>query len=252
MHTKRVIARLDIKNEFVIKGIHLEGLRKIGNPNEMAFDYYQQRADEIVLMDAVAAYYDRNSLDEIISKATENIFIPITVGGGVRSVEDINRLLRSGADKVALNTQAIKTPELISEAAKVFGSQCIVASIEAKRKQPGGWEAYVENGREPTGLCVISWAKEVVKRGAGEILVTSVDQEGTRKGYDLELIRELSKSVSVPLIASGGAGKKEDVVDLFTSTEAEGAALAASIHYGDTSIPEIKSALDSAGVSVRI
>lgn len=251
MHTKRVIARLDIKNEYVIKGIHLEGLRKIGDPNEMAFEYYQQRADEIILMDAVAAYYDRNSLDQIISKATENIFIPITVGGGVRSVDDISRLLRSGADKVALNTQAIKTPELITQAARVFGSQCIVASIEAKRGASGGWEAYIENGREPTGRDVMVWAKEVVDRGAGEILVTSVDQEGTRKGYDLELMHDLSQLLPVPVVASGGAGSCRDVVELFSATEVEGAAMAACLHYQDTSIADVKMTLGDAGVAVR-
>jgi cyclase len=173
----RIIARLDIKNAHVIKGIHLEGLRKVGDPNEMAKKYYDQGVDEIVFMDAVAAYYDRNSLSEIIKQACNDIFIPITVGGGLRTIEDIQVALNAGADKIAINTKAIKTPAFIEESARIFGSQCIVLSIVAKKIANNKWEAYTDNGREPTGIDVLEWAKKVEKLGAGEIMLTSIDKE---------------------------------------------------------------------------
>ena len=187
MNKIRVIARIDVKNEFAIKGIHLEGLRKVGNPNDMARNYYDEGIDEIVFMDAVAAYYDRNSLSDLIKEACTDVFIPITVGGGIRTINDISDALKSGADKVAINTKAVQEPDFIRQSSKIFGSQCIVASIEAKSISNGKWEVYTDNGREPSGIDVVEWTKYVEELGAGEIMLTSIDKEGTKKGFDVDL-----------------------------------------------------------------
>lgn len=251
MHKKRVIARIDIKNDYAIKGIQLEGLRKVGDPNNLAKIYYEQGIDEIVFMDAVAAYYDRNSLSEIITKATQDVFVPITVGGGIRTIEDIKKALDSGADKVAINTQAVRTPKLITEASKIFGSQCIVGSIEAKKNNQG-WEAYIENGREPTGIDVMNWAKELEDLGAGEIMVTAIDRDGTKKGFDTDLASQLEQIINLPLIVSGGAGKTQDILRLFTETDADAAAIASILHYEIEEVKDIKSKLKEAGCEVRI
>jgi len=207
MNKIRVIARIDVKNEYAIKGIHLEGLRKVGDPNEMALNYYNNEIDEIVFMDAVAAYYDRNSLSELIKKACTNVFIPITVGGGIRTIDDIKNALKSGADKVAINTKAVQEPSFISQSSKIFGAQCIVSSIEAKAVGENKWEVYTDNGREPTGKDVVEWAKYVEKLGAGEIMLTSIDKEGTKRGFDVNLYQNVASHVSIPIIASGGMGK---------------------------------------------
>jgi len=249
---KRIIARLDIKNEYVIKGIHLEGLRKVGNPNELAKKYYVQGIDEIIFMDAVAAYYDRNSLSEIIKEASKDIFVPITVGGGIRKISDIQEALNAGADKVAINTQAIQDPEFIAQASKIFGSQCIVSSIVAKKTAPNKWEAYVENGREPTGVDVVEWAKKVQALGAGEIMLTSIDKEGTKKGFDLELNSAVSSAITIPLITSGGAGNKEDIVDILTIEGIDAVALASILHYNILQIDTIKNSLSLEKIEVRI
>jgi cyclase len=245
MHKKRLIARLDVKNQFVIKGIHLEGLRKIGDPIEIAKNYYDQGIDEIVFMDGVASLYGRNNLFHIIEKACEHVFIPITIGGGIRSIENIGEALKAGADKIALNTQAIKTPEIVSEAAKIYGSQCIVGSIEAKYKGDGKWEAYMDNGREPSGLDVIEWAVELEKLGVGELMITSIDQEGTKKGFEIDLIKKITELVSIPVIASGGAGKLEHIEQLVEQTEVSGIALASVLHYKLNTIESIKNQLNS-------
>nr|Q9RDX2.1 RecName: Full=Imidazole glycerol phosphate synthase subunit HisF; AltName: Full=IGP synthase cyclase subunit; AltName: Full=IGP synthase subunit HisF; AltName: Full=ImGP synthase subunit HisF; Short=IGPS subunit HisF [Legionella pneumophila]CAB65215.1 HisF protein [Legionella pneumophila] len=210
MSNVRLIARLDIKGPNLIKGVHLEGLRVVGNPNEYAMAYYAQGADELIYMDTVASLYGRNNLSEIVKTTAENVFIPITVGGGIRSVDDAEQLLRCGADKVAINTAATKNPTLISDIARRFGSQCVVLSIEAKRTVNGRWEVMTDNGREHTGMDVVDWARNGEKFGAGEILLTSIDQEGTRKGFDLELVKQVSSMVSIPVIASGGMGKLEE------------------------------------------
>ena len=188
MLNRRIIARIDVKNEFVIKGIHLEGLRKVGDPNTLALNYYDQGVDEIIFMDAVASYYDRNNLSEILEAACNDIFVPITLGGGIRTIQDIRNALNSGADKVAINTQAIKDPEFINKASKIFGSQCLVGSIESKLIGDKSWEAYYDNGREPSGLDVVSWAEELEARGIGELMITSIDYEGTKKGFDVRLL----------------------------------------------------------------
>jgi len=252
VNKKRVIARLDIKNENVIKGIHLEGLRKIGNPGEISKSYYDDGIDEIVFMDAVAAYYDRNSLSHIIQEACKEVFVPITVGGGLRNIQDIQIALNAGADKVAINTKAVQDPLFIHEASKVFGSQCIVASIVAKKTSESQWEAYIDNGREPTGLDVIDWAKRVEELGAGEIMLTSVDQEGTKKGYDVELNKEVSLAVSIPTIASGGAGETGDVVELLQESSVDAVALASLFHYQLSTVQDVKKGIHETGVEVRI
>lgn len=250
MLKKRIIARIDVKNEFVIKGIHLEGLRKVGNPHELAVSYYEAGIDEIIFMDAVASLYGRNNLFHIIEQACRDVFVPITVGGGIRSLDDIEQALKSGADKVAINTQAVKTPQLVSEAARVFGSQCIVASIEATRSGTS-WEAYVDNGREHTGIDAIQWGTRLEELGAGEILVTSVDREGTRAGFDIELISRVCEHSGIPVIACGGAGLSSHLTDLFDACPADAVALASILHYNLTSVDLLKSDLVGRGVSVR-
>lgn len=250
MYKRRIIARIDVKNEFVIKGIHLEGLRKIGNPNLLAKKYYLEGIDEIIFMDAVASLYGRNNLFNLIENACKDIFIPITIGGGIRSVSDIEHALKSGADKIAINTQAIIYPDFIREASRIYGSQCIVASIEAKKKG-SKWEAYIDNGREETGVDVIEWAKQIEQLGAGELLVTSIDQEGTKKGFDTELMKIISESISIPVIASGGAGNLNHISETFQNTDISGIAIASIIHYDILSIEEIKIYLNQQGIKTR-
>jgi cyclase len=247
----RVIARLDIKAPNLVKGIHLEGLRVIGDPAEHAVRYYQQGADELLYIDIVASLYERNSLTDLVSRTASEIFVPLTVGGGVRTVEDINALLRAGADKVAINTAAVRRPALITEAAHSFGSQCIVASVEAKRRQGrDGWEAYTDNGREKTGLDVIEWSRKLVELGAGELLLTSVDMEGTRKGFDLELIRALGPVLDVPVIACGGAGSIAHVEQAVRGG-ADAVAVASLFHYKTETVATLKAGLADAGIEVR-
>ena len=204
----RLIARLDVKDVNLVKGIQLEGLRKLGDPNGFAREYYQQGIDELLYIDIVASLYNRNNLSDIVRRTCDEVFIPVTVGGGLRSVEDVRHILSMGADKAAINTAAIKRPELITEVAEAFGSQCMVLSIQAKRSRtwPGKWEAYYDNGRQHSGLDVVEWAKRGVELGAGEILLTSVDNEGLQQGMDLELIEAVTKAVNVPVICGGGVG----------------------------------------------
>ena len=252
MNKIRVVARIDVKNEFAIKGIHLEGLRKVGNPNAMARNYYNDGIDEIVFMDAVATYYDRNSLSELIQDACKNVFIPITVGGGIRTIDDIKEALKSGADKVAINTGAVKDPNFIMQSSKIFGSQCIVSSIEAKSIKDGEWEVYTDNGREPTGKDVVGWAKYVEELGAGEIMLTSIDKEGTKKGFDIELYKSVAQSVSIPIIASGGMGQGVDAVELLENANIDAIATASVLHYKIESIQKIKNTLLENQIAVRI
>ncbi|MDO9089832.1 MAG: imidazole glycerol phosphate synthase cyclase subunit [Burkholderiaceae bacterium] len=246
----RIIPRLDVKGPNLIKGIRLEGLRVVGDPHEFALRYYADGADEIVFMDIVASLYQRNNLTDIIRRAADQIWIPITVGGGIRSLDDVNTLLRSGADKVAINTAAIARPALISEVSKRFGAQCMVLSVEAKRTGPGRWEAYTDNGREHTGMDVLEWLAQAVDLGAGEVLLTAVDREGTRKGLDIELLEAVNARVSVPVIASGGYGDPADLkraADCGTS----GVAIADALHWKRTTIPEIKHQARALGIEVR-
>ncbi len=247
----RLIARLDIKGANLIKGIHLEGLRVVGDPQIHAAKYYQDGADEIIYMDTVASLYGRNNLVDVVSRATEHVFVPITVGGGIRSVEDARTLLRAGADKVAINTAAIKDPKLISQLSDVWGSSTIVLSIEAKKTGDNKWEAYTDNGRERTGLDAAQWAETGAKLGAGEIFVTSVDQEGTRKGFDCELVAEITKRVEIPVIASGGFGSLDHLSELVKTGKPTGVAIADSLHYNRYSFEQIRSFCLANGISTR-
>lgn len=248
----RIIARLDIKAPNLIKGIHLEGLRVMGDPSEFAQKYYLDGIDELLYMDAVASLYDRNSIIDLIKSATNNIFVPITVGGGIRSVSDVENALKAGADKVAINGAAVKNPSLINEIAQTFGSQCMVLSVEAKKVSQNRWDVYYHNGREKTELSVYDWCLEAVERGAGEILLTSIDQEGTGRGFDLDLIRLISKNIAVPVIASGGAGSASDVASVLNEAHADAVALANIFHYNKETVRSLKRHLNTAGVDVRL
>ena len=227
----RVIPRLDIKGPNLVKGIHLEGLRVLGKPQSFARWYYEGGADELFYMDAVASLYGRNSLLDIVERTAREVFIPLTVGGGLRSVDDIRTVLRSGADKVAINTAAIERPELIREAATAFGSSTIVVSIEAIRRQDGTYEAYTDYGRQSTGVDAFEWALRAAELGAGELMVTSINNEGTGTGFDVELTRRISDAVSVPVIASGGAGSVGHVRDAITEGRADAVSIASMLHY---------------------
>lgn len=251
MRNIRLIARLDIKGPNLIKGIHLEGLRVIGSPAEHALRYYEQGVDELIYMDCVASLYGRNHLGDIVRSAAENIFVPMTVGGGIRSVDNATQILRAGADKVAVNTAAVANPQLITDIARRFGSQCMVLSIEAKQIGPERWEVYTDNGRERTGLDVIDWVKRSVAMGAGEILLTSVDREGTRKGFDVDLVRAVSAEVSVPVIASGGMGKPDDLVEVVRDGGADAVAMADILHYKRATVGDIRAAAREQGLGVR-
>jgi len=248
----RVIARLDVKGPNVVKGIHLEGLRVVGKPDDFSRRYYAQGTDEIVYMDIVASLYGRNNILSVVEAAAHEVFVPLTVGGGIRTVDDIVAALRSGADKVAINTAAIARPEFLREAAKAFGSQCIVLSVEAKRREGGWWEALTDNGREKTGVNVLDWVVEAERLGAGEILVTSVDNEGTRKGFDLDLMEEVYRRVRIPVIACGGAGGPEDVADLLSRRRTDAVCCASVFHYDLCSVPQLKKNLKERGYEVRI
>ena len=227
----RIIPRLDIKGPNLVKGIHLEGLRVLGKPEQFARYYYENGADELIYMDAVASLYGRNSLLEIVERTAKDIFIPLTVGGGLRSVEDIRTVLRAGADKVSINTAAVQRPELISEAAMAFGSSTIVVSIEAIKKADGSYEAYVDYGRQSTGVDAFEWAVRAAELGAGELAVTSINNEGTGKGFDLELTRRISEAVGIPVIASGGAGRVSHIHEVITEGKADAVSVASILHY---------------------
>jgi len=227
----RIIPRLDIKGPNLVKGIHLEGLRVLGKPEQFTRYYYETGADELIYMDVVASLYNRNSLHDIIKKTASEIFIPLNVGGGLRTIEDIKNVLRAGADKVSLNTAVIKNPELVKEASRKFGSSTIVVSIEAIRQSDGNYLAYTDNGREYTGINVIDWAKKAEELGAGEIMITSIDREGTGGGYDIELTRIVSDSVQIPVISCGGAGNSEHIGQVIVEGKADAVALSSMLHY---------------------
>ena len=227
----RIIPRLDIKGPNLVKGIHLEGLRVLGRPGEFAKLYYEQGADELIYQDNVASLYERNSLTEIVTKTAENIFIPLTVGGGIRTIEDIQNVLRAGADKVSINTAAIKNSYFINQASRTFGSSTIVIAIEAIKQPDKSYLAYTDNGREYTGVEVVSWAREVEERGAGEILLTSIDREGTGSGFDIDLIKQVSSAVQIPVIANGGASNASHICSAINEGNADAIAVASMLHY---------------------
>ncbi|CAN5494875.1 glycosyl amidation-associated protein WbuZ [soil metagenome] len=231
MKTVRIIPRLDIKGPNLVKGIHLEGLRVLGRPADFAQYYYEQGADELMFMDVVASLYERNSLHSFISETVKNVFIPITVGGGLRSIDDIKKVLRAGADKVCINTAAIKNPQFIKEASSEFGSSTIVVAIEAIQQPDESYLAFIDNGREYTGVEAIEWAQRVEELGAGELIVTSVDREGTGKGFDTILLNGISSKVTIPVVAHGGAGNAQQVIDVLENGSADAVCLASILHY---------------------
>jgi len=238
MNKLRIVARLDIKNEHLIKSIHLEGLRKIGNPEDYALQYYNEGIDEILISDVVASLYQRDSIIKFINSISKNIFVPICVGGGIRTIKDAQKLLDNGADKIFINTAAVKNPKFITDLSHTYGKSTVVVSIEAK-KISKKWIAFIKNGRESTGLNVLDWGKKVEKMGAGEILLTSIDKEGTQKGFDLELIKEMQKQIKIPLIVSGGMGKLEDLKKLVL-LEPSAISIASVLHYKKIKVHEIK------------
>jgi cyclase len=242
---------LDVDKGRVVKGVKFQNLRDAGDPVEVAKGYEEQSADELVFLDITASAEERKIMIEVVQRVAETVFIPFTVGGGVSSLEDIRTLLSAGADKVSINTAAVKNPQLIYESAKRFGSQCIVVAIDAKRSERG-WEVYIHGGRTPTGLDAVEWAKRVESLGAGEILLTSMDADGTKKGYDIELNRAVASAVSIPVIASGGAGTMEHFYEVFTQTNADAALAASLFHFKEVSIPKLKAYLKNKGVHVRL
>lgn len=253
MFTKRIIPCLDVKDGRVVKGVHFVSLRDAGDPVEAAKAYDKEGADEIVFLDITASSDHRATVVDMVRRVAENVFIPFTVGGGIRTADDFRMLLREGADKISINSSAIERPELISEAAMKFGSQCVVTAIDAKRRADGsGWTVYKNGGRIDTGLDAVEWAARAEKLGAGEILLTSMDCDGTKNGYDLKLTRTIADELKIPVIASGGAGKKEDFYDALTEGGAEAALAASLFHYRELEIVQLKKYLRSRGISVRL
>jgi cyclase len=252
MLTKRIIPCLDIRDGRVVKGIQFVNIRDAGDPVEAAVRYNEAGADELVLLDINASHEGRGTMLDVVSRVAEQVFIPFTVGGGIRSVEQIRDLLNLGADKVSINSPAVRNPDFITEAAERFGSQCIVLAIDAKARPGGGWEVYLNGGRVPTGIDAVQWAVEGVRRGAGEILLTSMDTDGDGNGFAMDLTRTVADAVPVPVIASGGAGKIADFVELFQTLPRVDAGLAASIfHFGEVAIPDLKAALIARGIPAR-
>ncbi|TSB02641.1 imidazole glycerol phosphate synthase subunit HisF [Sphingorhabdus contaminans] len=246
----RIIARLDVKGPNLIKGVHLEGLRVIGAPQVYAKRYYEQGADELIYMDIVASLYGRSNLLEIVKQTAHDVFVPLTVGGGIRCLDDVTALLRAGADKVAINTAAVHRPKLIEEVARKFGSQCMVLSIEAKRRSDESWEVYTDCGRERSGISVIEWVQEAVELGVGEILLTSIDQEGTRKGFDLRLLEAVHAVTKVPVIISGGYGQSDHIIGAIEAG-ADAVAVADALHYNRTDMQTLHHIAQTTTVTVR-
>jgi len=251
MLAKRIIPCLDIHAGRVVKGVRFVNLRDAGDPVEHARIYEDEGADELVFLDITASYEDRAILLDVVQRVAEVLSIPFTVGGGIRSVEDFRALLRAGADKVSINTAAVRQPDLITEAARRFGAQCVVVAIDAKRVGPDRWEVYIHGGRTPTGLDAVEWAREAERRGAGEILLTSIDADGTQAGYDLALTRAVAEAVGIPVIASGGAGALEHFYEVFTAGKADAALAASVFHFRQLRIAEVKAYLAERGIPVR-
>ena len=253
MHTKRIIPCLDVKDGRVVKGINFVGLKEVGDPVELAKSYYEQGADELVFLDITATHEQRDTMVQVVEKVASAIFIPFTVGGGIRSVEDIRKMLLAGADKVSLNSAAVKNPKLIQEGAAIFGNQCIVLAVDGKKRQDGsGWNVYVNGGRVDTGLDLLTWVKQAVELGAGDILLTSMDADGTKQGFDIALCKAVRDIVDVPVIASGGCGSLQHFVEVFDEDAADAALAASMFHYGEVSVPQVKRYLKEKGIAVRL
>ncbi len=252
MYAKRIIPCLDVKNGRVVKGVSFVNLRDAGDPVECAAAYDKQGADELVLLDIMASHEGRSTMLDIVSRVAEQVFIPFTVGGGIRTVDDFTAMLRAGADKISVNSAAVRNPDLINEAAYKFGSQCVVCAIDAKRRAEGGWEVYLNGGRVPTGIDAVQWAIEATKRGAGEILLTSMDCDGQKTGYDVALTRAVSEAVGVPVIASGGAGEAQHFYDVLTEGKADAVLAASLFHFNELPVPVLKRYLRENDIPVRI
>lgn len=251
MYTKRIIPCLDVKDGRVVKGTNFVELKDAGDPVELAKVYDTKLADELVFLDITASSDNRNTMVDVVERVASEVFIPFTVGGGIRTVDDIRTMLKAGADKVSLNTAAVKNPELVAEGAKRFGRQCIVLAVDARRAGDGKWEVYINGGRTPTGIDVLAWVKQATAMGAGEILLTSMDKDGTKDGYDILLTRAVSEAVNVPVIASGGAGEMEHFYEVLTAGKADAVLAASVFHYGQFTVGQVKEYLKSRGVEVR-
>lgn len=254
MLAKRIIPCLDVKDGRVVKGVNFVGLRDAGDPVELARFYSSQGADEIVFLDITATYENRDTIADVVRRTCREVFVPLTVGGGIRTVEDFREILRAGADKISINSSAVKMPNLVNSAAEKFGSQCIVVAIDGRHtsKTPSGFEVYVAGGRTPTGIDVVAWAKEVYGRGAGEILLTSMDRDGTKSGFDLELTKAVANAVGIPVIASGGCGSLDHFSEVFEKTDADAALAASLFHYGELTVRQVKHHLTACSIPVRL
>jgi len=252
MLAKRIIPCLDVMNGRVVKGVNFVNLRDAGDPVEHGATYGEMGADELVFLDITASHEQRETVVDMVKKVAEAVFIPFAVGGGIRTVEDMRRILGAGADKISINSSAVRTPQLVEEGARSFGSQCIIVAIDPKREEDGRWQVYINGGRVPTGLDAVEWSREVEQRGAGEILLTSMDRDGTEIGYNIELTCAVADAVSIPVIASGGAGKPEHFLEVLTKGHASAALAASVFHYRQIAIPELKRYLAQNGVEVRL
>ena len=251
MLAKLIIPCLDVRDGRVVKGVNFVNIRDAGDPVELATYYSQQGADEIVFLDITATYEARKTVADVVRKTVQQVFVPVTVGGGIRTLEDFQELLRAGADKISVNSAAVKDPTLISRAAERFGSQCVVLAIDARRREDGSYEVVVAGGRTPTGLDAIEWAKKGEALGAGEILLTSMDADGTKKGFDLEMTRAVTNAVHIPVIASGGCGALEHFADVFIQADADAALAASLFHFGELTVPQVKDYLKTQDIPVR-
>ncbi|NQP54959.1 imidazole glycerol phosphate synthase subunit HisF [Streptococcus suis] len=252
MLAKRIIPCLDVKDGRVVKGVNFVNLTDVGDPVDAAKAYYEAGCDELVFLDITATHEERDTTVDMVRRVAEQVFIPFTVGGGIRSVEDMNKMLKAGADKVSVNSSAVANPQLIADCAEKFGNQCVVVAIDAKKVEDGSWHVFVAGGRKDTGIDLLDWTKKVVSLGAGEILLTSMDKDGTKSGFDIEMLNAVANVVTVPIIASGGAGNSQHILEVFEKTPATGALAASIFHYGEVSIADTKQAMRQNGIEVRV
>ena len=252
MLAKRIIPCLDVKDGRVVKGVNFVNLTDVGDPVDAAKAYYEAGCDELVFLDITATHEERDTTVDMVRRVAEQVFIPFTVGGGIRSVEDMNKMLKAGADKVSVNSSAVANPQLIADCAEKFGNQCVVVAIDAKKVEDGSWHVFVAGGRKDTGIDLLDWAKKVVSLGAGEILLTSMAKDGTKSGFDIEMLNAVANVVTVPIIASGGAGNSQHILEVFEQTPATGALAASIFHYGEVSIADTKQAMRQSGIEVRV